>query len=72
MEHPTAALAESERARFGLVVARLCEARGLTLLAVTLDPAFASTAAHTTLTLQPATGQLVAARRSWWRRTRER
>lgn len=72
MEHPTAALAESERARFGSVVARLCEARGLTLLAVTLDSAFASTAAQTTLTLQPATGQLVAARRSWWRRTLER
>jgi ABC-type lipoprotein export system ATPase subunit len=72
MEHPTAALAESQRARFGSVVARLCETRGLTLLAVTLDSAFASAAAQTTLTLQPATGQLVAARRSWWRRTRER
>jgi len=69
MEHPTAALAESERARFGSVVARLCEARGLTLLAVTLDSAFSSAAAQTTLTLQPATGQLVAARRSWWRRS---
>lgn len=69
MEHPTAALAESARAGFGAVVARVCEARALTLLAVTLDPVFASAAARTTLTLQPATGQLVAARRSWWRRT---
>ena len=69
MEHPTAALAESERTRFGAVVARVCEARALTLLAMTLDSAFASAAAQTTLTLQPATGQLVAARRSWWRRT---
>jgi ABC-type lipoprotein export system ATPase subunit len=69
MEHPTAALVESAGARFGSVVARVCEARGLTLLAVTQDSAFASAAAHKTLTLQPATGQLVAARRSWWRRT---
>lgn len=68
MEHPTAALAEGERAAFGAVVARVCEPRGLTVLAITLDTVFASTAAHKTLTLQPATGQLVAARRSWWRR----
>ena len=69
MEHPTATLAESERALFGAVVARVCEARALTLLAVTVDAAFASKAAHKTLTLQPATGQLVAARRAWWRRS---
>jgi ABC-type lipoprotein export system ATPase subunit len=69
MEHPTAALEESERARYGTVVARVCEARALTLLVITQDPVFASVAAHKTLTLQPGTGQLVAARRSWWRRT---
>jgi len=68
MEHPTAALAESGRAGFGTLVARVCDARALTLLAITQDPVFASAAAHKTLTLQPATGQLVAARRSWWRR----
>ena len=70
MEHPTAALAEPDRALFGSVVARVCETRGLTALAVTLDMAFAATAAHRTLTLQAATGQLMAARagRSWWRR----
>ena len=68
MEHPTAALPEPERARFGEVVARVCGARALTALAVTLDLTFAAAAAHRTLTLQPATGQLVAARRSWWRR----
>jgi len=69
MEHPTAALAEGDRAAFGALVARVCEARALTALAITLDTVFASTAAQKTLTLQPATGQLVAARRSWWRRT---
>lgn len=68
LEHPTAALPEAERAAFGSVVARVCDARGLTALAVTLDTAFAAAAAHRTLTLQPATGQLVAARRSWWRK----
>jgi len=67
LEHPTANLPESERAPFGLVVARVCDARGLAALVVTLDTAFAGAAAHRTLTLQPATGQLVSARRRWWR-----
>ena len=68
MEHPTAALAEEERAAFGALVARVCGARALTVIAITLDELFASAAAQKTVTLQPATGQLVAARRSWWRR----
>jgi ABC-type transporter Mla maintaining outer membrane lipid asymmetry ATPase subunit MlaF len=67
LEHPTAAVPEPERAPFGAIVARVCDARGLTALAVTLDTAFAAAAAHRALTLQPGTGQLVAARRSWWR-----
>jgi ABC-type lipoprotein export system ATPase subunit len=67
LEHPTAAMPEGERAGFGAVVARVCEARGLTALAITFDTAFAAAAAHRTLTLQPATGQLVAARRLGWR-----
>jgi len=68
MEHPTARLAENEGADFGRIVALVCDRRALTLLAVTQDLQFASTAAHETLTLQAATGRLVAARRSWWRR----
>lgn len=67
LEHPTAAVPEGERAAFGGVVARVCEARGLTALAITFDTAFAAAAAHRTLTLQPATGQLVSTRRRWWR-----
>jgi ABC-type transporter Mla maintaining outer membrane lipid asymmetry ATPase subunit MlaF len=67
LEHPTAAVPEGERAAFGAVVARVCEARALTALAITFDTAFAAAAAHRTLTLEPATGQLVAARRRWWR-----
>ena len=69
MEHPTAGLSEDERAPFGVVVARICAARSLTLLAVTQDRAFASAAAERTLTLRAATGQLVAARQSWWQRS---
>jgi ABC-type transporter Mla maintaining outer membrane lipid asymmetry ATPase subunit MlaF len=68
LEHPTATLDEGERAAFGGVVARVCDRRTLTMLAVTQDLQFASAAAHETLTLQGATGRLIAARRSWWRR----
>ena len=68
LEHPTAAIPEAERAAFGAVVARVCDARRLTALAVTFDAAFAGAAAHRTLTLQPATGQLVPARRGLWSR----
>src|SRR5262249_24906635 len=68
MEHPTATLDERDRGAFGTVVRQVCEARTLTLLAVTQDPAFASAAAHETLSLDAATGRLSAARRSWWRR----
>lgn len=68
MEHPTAGLDENERANFGRVVARVCDRRALTMLAVTQDVQFASASAHQTLTLQGATGRLVAARRSWWKR----
>ena len=68
LEHPTAAMNEkNERAAFGEIVARVCAARGLSALAITLDTSFAAAAAHRTLTLQPATGQLVAARRPRWR-----
>jgi ABC-type transporter Mla maintaining outer membrane lipid asymmetry ATPase subunit MlaF len=67
MEHPTAALDEKDRGAFGALVARVCEARKLTMLAITQDLAFASAAAHETLALEAATGRLKAARRSWWR-----
>lgn len=67
MEHPTANLPEADRVAFGALVARVGEARGLTVLAMTLDAVFAAHASQRTLTLQPATGQLVAANRSWWK-----
>lgn len=68
MEHPTAALDEKDRGAFGAIVARVCDARKLTMLAITQDLAFASAAAHEMLALQASTGRLIAARRSWWRR----
>ena len=67
MEHPTANLPDADRVRFGALVARVAEARGLTVLAMTLDPVFAAHASQRRLTLQSATGQLVAAKRSWWK-----
>lgn len=70
MEHPTAALPEADRGRFGSLVAQVCGRRELAVLALTVDSVFAARAAQRTLTLQPATGQLVAARpdRPWWGR----
>jgi ABC-type transporter Mla maintaining outer membrane lipid asymmetry ATPase subunit MlaF len=67
LEHPTATVPEKERAMFGTVVARVCAARGLAALAITFDTAFAAAAAHRTLTLQAATGQLASTRRRWWK-----
>jgi phospholipid/cholesterol/gamma-HCH transport system ATP-binding protein len=66
MEHPTAALPEGERGAFGSVVARVCGARSLPALVMTLDAGFAAAVAHRTLTLRPATGDLVPARKSRW------
>jgi len=68
MEHPSAPLEGAERKAYGAIIARVCDRRALTMLAVTQDLEFASAAAHETLTLEGATGRLSAARRSWWRR----
>lgn len=68
MEHPSATLDDKERAKYGEVVAQVCEQRKLAMLAVTQDMKFASAAAKEMLTLEPATGRLVAPRRSWWRK----
>jgi phospholipid/cholesterol/gamma-HCH transport system ATP-binding protein len=67
IEHPTARIAERSRAAFARDVARVCGARQLTALIVTQDQEFASIVAHRTLRLNPATGELTAVRRRWWR-----
>lgn len=66
MEHPTAALPEPERSAFASVVVRVCEARGVAALMITMDTAFSVAAAHRVLTLQPATGALKTVRRGWF------
>ena len=69
LEHPTARIADQARAGFAADVARVCEARRLAALIITQDQEFAGIAAHRTLTLDPATGELAAPRRRWWRRS---
>ncbi len=67
MEHPTAALPETERGAFGSVVARVCDARRLSMLAITLDTEFAGLAARRTLALDGATGALRPVKKGWFR-----
>ena len=68
LEHPTAGLA-GDRARqaFAADVARVLDGRGLTALVITEDEPFALRAAHRTLRLQPATGELKPIKRGWFR-----
>jgi ABC-type transporter Mla maintaining outer membrane lipid asymmetry ATPase subunit MlaF len=66
MEHPTAALPETERGAFGSVVARVCETRALTTLVFTLDTVFAALFARRTLALNGATGELRPVKKGWW------
>lgn len=68
MEHPTATLPDVERVPFGAVIRRVCEARALTAVIVSLDGGFSAAAAERILTLQPATGVLKdSSRKSWFR-----
>lgn len=65
MEHPTAAVPEGDRARFGADLARVCEARSLTTVVITLDRPFAALVAHRALEWQASTGALIAQKRRW-------
>jgi ABC-type lipoprotein export system ATPase subunit len=67
LEHPTARIAEPARAAFAADVARVCEARRLAALIITQDEEFATIAAHRSLALNAATGELAPPRRRWWR-----
>jgi ABC-type transporter Mla maintaining outer membrane lipid asymmetry ATPase subunit MlaF len=66
MEHPSATLPEDERRLYGEVVRRVCEARALTTLIVSMDPEFSGVAAHRVLTLEPGTGALKGPSRKGW------
>jgi ABC-type lipoprotein export system ATPase subunit len=68
LEHPTATIPDADRQAFAADVVRVCDARSQTVLAITLDQAFATAVAHRALALQPATGVLAPlGRRRWWR-----
>jgi putative ABC transport system ATP-binding protein len=58
LEHPTAGLPPSDRRPFGMDVAHIAEARGLPTLIISEDAEFSREAAHQTLALNPATGEL--------------
>lgn len=66
MEHPSANLPADERRNYGEVLRRVCDARALTTLIVSMDSEFTGVAAHRVLTLEPATGVLKGASRKGW------
>jgi ABC-type transporter Mla maintaining outer membrane lipid asymmetry ATPase subunit MlaF len=66
MEHPTATLPDAEAEAFGAVVVRVCEARALTTLIVSMDPRFSAVAANRRLALEPASGALKEQSRKGW------
>jgi ABC-type lipoprotein export system ATPase subunit len=66
LEHPTARLPREAAAPFGTAVRALAERRGLALVAITADDAFARAVAARVLTLEPATGRLRERGRWFW------
>jgi ABC-type transporter Mla maintaining outer membrane lipid asymmetry ATPase subunit MlaF len=58
LEHPTAGLPEADRRPFGKDVARIAEKRHLATLIISEDMEFSREAAHRTLALNGATGEL--------------
>ena len=69
VEHPSAEVAESERAALARDFAGAIGRRGASALIMTLDLDFAEAAAHRSLTLEAATGALVPwkKKRGWFR-----
>lgn len=65
LEHPTASLDQADRRPFGLDAARVCETRTLSAVALCADDEFGAAFAHRSLTLEPATGALVAQKQRW-------
>jgi predicted ABC-type transport system involved in lysophospholipase L1 biosynthesis ATPase subunit len=65
-EHPNATLAAPALSRFAADLKAIVAARGLTLVTMTADSAFARTVSSRVLQLHPATGELM--RVSGWRR----
>ncbi|OFW02432.1 MAG: hypothetical protein A3I61_13295 [Acidobacteria bacterium RIFCSPLOWO2_02_FULL_68_18] len=66
-EHPTAALASPDVPRFAADLSSIAAQRGLAMLVLTADAAFASAACRQLLSWRPATGALETAS-GWWSR----
>ena len=66
VEHPTASIEAGERKPLAADLARVCEARRLAALVVTMDEEFGLAVAHRMLALQPASGELRPRRRGWF------
>ena len=66
LEHPTASVAQPDRADLAADIVRVCERRRLATLAITLDEPFARAIAHRVLVLNGATGELKEKKRGWW------
>ncbi|MBI3047132.1 MAG: hypothetical protein HYY76_02365 [Acidobacteria bacterium] len=64
-EHPNAALPPPEVPRFAADLSGIAARRGLAMLVLTADAAFAAAACRQVLSLRPATGALEAAS-GWW------
>ncbi len=64
-EHPSASLSPDDTQAFAADVSRVVRTRALTALVLTADRRFATAVSRDVLTLQPATGALVAA--SGWK-----
>jgi len=69
IEHPTAEIAEQERAPLATDFSAVLDRGGAAALVLTLDVEFAGAVAHRSLALQPATGALVPwkMKRGWFR-----
>jgi len=68
LEHPTALLSPTAVSSFGDDLRSVVVARGVSMLVVTEDRAFARRVAGRQLTLDPASGALSETRTRWWRR----
>jgi ABC-type polar amino acid transport system ATPase subunit len=66
LEHVTAAVDRGHVQQLGADVAAVASGRGVALVALTADDAFARAAATRILTLQPSTGALKERRRGWF------
>jgi ABC-type iron transport system FetAB ATPase subunit len=64
LEHTSATLSRGDVAAFGREVLAIAGKRDAALIALTMDPEFATAVATKTLTLDPATGRVAEARSS--------